>query len=682
MIIWRRRISTWFHATDIPKSKPSYFNWKPDQAPQKFQLFSSKDCERLDAADAELKNIQTGSEAQTNLPKTLVKEDGLFQVDVKERELRPVYWEGPVYEVRKGTWFFTESSIQPVSEKLAAKLEELYNKLPNDEKESKTTTSSNLERAQSEAAAEKASKGSKREFQLDLEGYDTVQFDKKKTVAYLSKKSDQNFVLQKIYSSHKKIVRGYPKDLAKALELERAKQKEASKPSKPSSTEIKSNNRLESILFPWKDTSTDSKMESQMKQDYSSDESKEEPEGSVGQLGDDRRPIDHLVLCVHGIGQKLTQRVESVNFVHDVNLLRKLFKTIEPNNRVQALPVLWRHDISFGTEQQVSLRDITIDSIHAIRNLAGDVVIDVLLYEDPTYRKEMIKTVTNQLNSLVKEYCTNNPEFAANPKISIVGHSLGSVIMYEVLSQQKKHIDVSDQERQAQEKPTVTNDNSHLQLDFKVDTFFTLGSPLALFLLINNRKVTREELAAKVMYNVFHPSDPIAFRFEPLVHPKAGKLTKPKVVPYTKGGLTTQIQELSEFGQKIFKGASVVWNNVTSLYRSEIIDELLESEKNHEKEEAKKKINAEKTKKSSKEQDEHDQTVAEVREALKQFNPSGSIDYSLQEGVLDISMLAAIASHISYFENADVASFILSQIGHVKVPENGAKDDKGSEANL
>jgi len=28
------------------------------------------------------------------------------------------------------------------------------------------------------------------------------------------------------------------------------------------------------------------------------------------------RQIDHLILCVHGIGQKLGERVEGVNFVH------------------------------------------------------------------------------------------------------------------------------------------------------------------------------------------------------------------------------------------------------------------------------------------------------------------------------------------------------------------------------
>ena len=35
-----------------------------------------------------------------------VNEDYLFDVDLDNRELAPAYWLGPVYDVRRGTWFF------------------------------------------------------------------------------------------------------------------------------------------------------------------------------------------------------------------------------------------------------------------------------------------------------------------------------------------------------------------------------------------------------------------------------------------------------------------------------------------------------------------------------------------------------------------------------------------------
>jgi hypothetical protein len=73
--------------------------------------------------------------------------------------------------------------------------------------------------------------------------------------------------------------------------------------------------------------------------------------------GEERdREIDHLVLVTHGIGQRLGIRLESVNFIHDVNVLRKTMKSVyaaapdlqalnmehpdaRKNCRVQVLPV-------------------------------------------------------------------------------------------------------------------------------------------------------------------------------------------------------------------------------------------------------------------------------------------------------------------------------------------------------
>jgi hypothetical protein len=131
------------------------------------------------------------------------------------------------------------------------------------------------------------------------------------------------------------------------------------------------------------------------------------------------RQIDHLILCVHGIGQKLGERLEGVNFVHDVNLLRRTLKDTfssssdlnillkessqsskNPNCRVQVLPVQWRQEIQFGvskeynqTEREIAeqdigelsdeegviqdtgnatLKEITVEGLAPIRNLISD----------------------------------------------------------------------------------------------------------------------------------------------------------------------------------------------------------------------------------------------------------------------------------------------------------------------
>lgn len=57
----------------------------------------------------------TGFDRDTNdLPpgsRVPVNEDFLFDVNIEHRELAPVYWLGPIYEVRRGTWFCTHSYI-------------------------------------------------------------------------------------------------------------------------------------------------------------------------------------------------------------------------------------------------------------------------------------------------------------------------------------------------------------------------------------------------------------------------------------------------------------------------------------------------------------------------------------------------------------------------------------------
>jgi hypothetical protein len=59
-----------------------------------------------------------------------VHEDFLFDVDIEQRELCPVYWLGPIYEVRRGSWFFQEgSTLRPCDENLATQLEEGYLKV-------------------------------------------------------------------------------------------------------------------------------------------------------------------------------------------------------------------------------------------------------------------------------------------------------------------------------------------------------------------------------------------------------------------------------------------------------------------------------------------------------------------------------------------------------------------------
>jgi hypothetical protein len=135
----------WFYAVDSPKWKPSLSdqkreNPKPLPQPKKFVPFTPKDSQSVEQAFQNLCNTETEREqAHYNQPvdrgsnepvKVPVNEDNLFDVNINRRELGPSYWLGPVYEVRRGTWFFQEgSTIRPCEENLATQLEEGYLKV-------------------------------------------------------------------------------------------------------------------------------------------------------------------------------------------------------------------------------------------------------------------------------------------------------------------------------------------------------------------------------------------------------------------------------------------------------------------------------------------------------------------------------------------------------------------------
>lgn len=134
----------WFYAVDNPKSKPSFEGLskkepsKPLPPAKKFIAFFPKDSQEIEKAFQQLLSQETKETPETvskdessqGTIKVPVNEDYLYDVDVDKRELAPAYWLGPVYEVRRGTWFFHDGSgLKPCEENLATQLEEGFLKL-------------------------------------------------------------------------------------------------------------------------------------------------------------------------------------------------------------------------------------------------------------------------------------------------------------------------------------------------------------------------------------------------------------------------------------------------------------------------------------------------------------------------------------------------------------------------
>ena len=698
----------WFHAVDFPKRKSQWLNkkgpldTKPLPPAKKYMPFAAEDNWSIEAAyQKELaafedKNqvlpgprargklaSETGeaSDADIRQPKgsgvkVPVNEDFLFDVDIDNRELAPVYWLGPVYDVRRGSWFYQEgSTLRSCDENLAAQLEEGYLKAkpwlyPVREKQSSgsgdaptkvssdkdttaappssvvasvtaaftsatssspTTGSDPHDKFKSKASSTAATfhPESHRLFGQYMNHVATYQDE---TTAWLSTDSMLSWVTSTVYErfsgggymSGVKVVRGYtePKkakdDKAKdgsakdenrsatptgtrpaVNEAEEKRLKALKRRSAPPSTMPASSGGSAGGLSRW-ENETRASIDGDSDSDRDKDKDKDDGVMSAIQrrsthlqrqlsslmVGDGRNPeqeaedlrrraeeeiqddyngqkgetqgreIEHLILVTHGIGQLLGLRMESLNFIHDVNMLRKTLKSVYsaspelralnselpegPGNcRIQVLPVCWRHLLDFPRrksegkkqgqdlgvvndeedeeEEYPALEDITIDGMAFARSLISDLALDVLLYQS-AYREQIVDIVLKESNRIHSLFLERNPGFKGT--VHIIGHSLGSAIMFDILCRQKEKqaaaeaaspdssrnpLRIWPSTAKAEKQKTADlvdddedfaslTDQKHLEFNFDVADFYCLGSPIGLFQMLKGRTIAARHL--------------------------------------------------------------------------------------------------------------------------------------------------------------------------------------------
>ncbi|KAJ4318104.1 hypothetical protein N0V84_007003 [Fusarium piperis] len=751
----------WFHAVDVPKRKPQLASpsrsaqpEKPAPPPKKYSAFSTSDSKALEGEYQKL--LEAMEDARSQVPgarlpsrkrkadaagemseKSLnredshssavrvpVNEDFLFDVDIETRELAPVYWLGPVYEVRRGTWFYQDSStLRPCEENLAAQLEEGYlktkpwqyagrdrspsgagkNVTPKASQESLKSTnlrsSANVTRLKElnapASSADFAGQSQPQSYRLFGTYMNSMATYQDANTAWLTSDGMLSWVTSSVYQrfgggsymSGVKLIRGYSepsktKDKDKggesqstaadeALSPDQKQQKMLKRRSAPPSTrashdkpahddeqikterdprEIRLQRQLSSLI------ESEGRTKAETEEEIRRREEQEIQDDYTGQAGETQgREIEHLVLVTHGIGQLLSLRMESVNFVHDVNILRKTIKSVYANSadlkalnselgpgpgnsRVQVLPVCWRHLLDFPRKRQKkgerdlgdidgdedeypSLDDITIEGVAFARSLISDLALDVLLYQS-SYREQIARIVLNECNRIFKLFKERNPDFKG--KVHLMGHSLGSAILFDLLCQQK-------QDRPIEQKsllrlwpmPDRTEPPSkdiELELDFNVDDLFCLGSPVGLFQMLKGRTIAARPRAQSVrakdpqsmdcdedvlrtnplgsgteqlspvtglpgtvaspkvqqLFNIFHPSDPISYRLEPLISPSMSTL-KPQLLPYTKRGIFSNVtpQGLTGIGTMVGQSVSGLWSSLSAGIASNLLNRSL-----------------------------------------------------------------------------------------------------------
>ncbi|GAP83143.1 putative ddhd domain-containing protein [Rosellinia necatrix] len=755
----------WFHAVDVPKYKPDFLKSKkkkePDNikppVPKKFAAFSKVDSRSLENGYQKLleemecdrgqgvnqhtrtrsssrrsRGASVEDESKTGLdgdaakaPTGLripVNEDFLFDVNVEQRELSPVYWLGPIYEVRRGTWFYQEgTSLRPCEENLAAQLEEGYLKTkPWTYPSNRIRSNSGIQDITPKASTDNLKTAAKSQADSSLRPLpppptphqpqtyrlfgtymNSVATYQDSTTAWLSSDGVFNWVTSTVYQRFAgggymngvKLVRGYSEVGKINVSKRPPTPTTATLPpqSNSSDEQEKQDKALKRRSAPptTRSDATDNdrsaeesrvemeRRENQLKRQFSSyiegvddlekqeeqirmREEQEIQDDYTGQDGETQgREIEHLVLVTHGIGQLLSLRMESINFVHNVNMLRKTLKGVYAhsedlkalnsekgdgpgNSKIQVLPVCWRHLLDFpkrkekkgetdlgdateDEEEYPSLEDITIEGMAFARSLISDLALDVLLYQS-AYREQITEIVLMESNRICKLFRERNPEFKG--KVHIIGHSLGSAIMFDILCRQKQLARNVEPLRNPlrfwpskdhTESSKDHKDQKELSFDFDVDDLYCLGSPVGLFQMLKGRTIAARQqpnvapsdspLGTEYMddpfistsgaqgkqvsavtglpfsvsspkvaqlFNIFHPSDPIAYRLEPLVSPAMSSL-KPQALPYTKKGIfgTVAPQGLSGIGVKVGQSVSGLWSSLSAGIASSLLNRSL-----------------------------------------------------------------------------------------------------------
>lgn len=143
------------------------------------------------------------------------------------------------------------------------------------------------------------------------------------------------------------------------------------------------------------------------------------------------------------------------------------------------------------------------------------VLLDILLYYTPQFRERMVRAVAREMNRIYALFLARNPTFSG--RVSLLGHSLGSAICFDILCRQPLDGKLA--------VPKEFNLDSRLQLDFDVQGFFCIGSPVGLFQMLRGRNIA----ARSVMERKCVVNTPLGEEFRELVESGEVPVSCPKV---------------------------------------------------------------------------------------------------------------------------------------------------------
>jgi hypothetical protein len=406
-------------------------------------------------------------------------------------------------------------------------------------------------------------------------------------------------------------------------------------------------------------------------------------------LDKDRGQVTDLVLIAHGIGQKLSERVESFHFTHAVNAFRRevnieletptVKSVLRPEqNGIMILPVNWRHLLDFedsgansGEDKSAyapdgfTLKDIEPPTIPAVRGVISDVMFDIPFYMSHL-KPKMIAALVGEANRVYRLWCRNNPGFSEKGRVHLIAHSLGSAMAIEVLSKQPTRVP------RPLDLSTPTPDTRFFEFD--TTNLFLLGSPAGFFLLLERGGLVPRRgrlkpgadaadtvakdvvgdvglfgcIAVDNIYNILAKEDPIAYLLNGTIDPVYAAGLKVAYVPSISTSFFKSVGDAVRglTGSAPAAAAAASLTAGGGAHRKPPVARLP----------------------SQLELEVHDVSREELAEK-KAFllNDNGQIDYFLRSGggPLEIQYLNMLSAHSSYWTNRDLIRLLCLEIGRV-----------------
>nr|XP_033321722.1 protein retinal degeneration B isoform X3 [Megalopta genalis] len=293
--------------------------------------------------------------------------------------------------------------------------------------------------------------------------------------------------------------------------------------------------------------------------------------------------------------------------------------------------------------------------------------IPLLASSTPEYQDAVSRVIAGA-NQVYNEFVRSEEGRGFTGQISFIGDSVGAILTYDALcrSAQSRHnsennildsqVENNDDGRHLaapspRRKSSSINDLQHSKLDFDVGEFFMFGSPLALVLAYRkisaggDKNSNTKRPSVNQLYNLFHPTDPVAARLEPLISARFSLLPPVNVARYQKyplgNGQPYHLLETIQSNAQLFTDMPVAHiRRLSDISIHSTMSGMVEN-------------------------------IQVVTNLTQKWWGAKRLDYALYcpEGLANFPTNALPhLFHASYWESYDVIAFILRQLGRFDLP--------------